>query len=33
MTLPGQFSRGIATPKPLHVPKNPVSHPVTSPSP
>jgi hypothetical protein len=33
MTLPGQFSRGIATPKPIHVPKNPVVHPVTSPSP
>ena len=30
MTLPGQFSRGIATPKPIHVPKNPVVHPVTS---
>jgi lipopolysaccharide export system protein LptC len=33
MQLPGQFSRGIATPKPLHVPKNPVLTPVATPSP
>jgi LptA/(LptD N-terminal domain) LPS transport protein len=33
MTLPGQFSRGLATPKPIHVPKNPVVHPVASASP
>jgi hypothetical protein len=33
MTLPGQFSRGLATPKPIHVPKNPVVHPIASPAP
>jgi lipopolysaccharide export system protein LptC len=33
MQLPGQFSRGIATPKPLHVPKNPVVKPVATSSP
>jgi LptA/(LptD N-terminal domain) LPS transport protein len=33
MELPGQFSRGIATPKPLKVPKNPVLTPVATPSP
>jgi lipopolysaccharide export system protein LptC len=33
MQLPGQFSRGIATPKPIHLPKTPVSQPVTPPSP
>jgi lipopolysaccharide assembly outer membrane protein LptD (OstA) len=33
MLVPGQFSRGLATPKPLHVPKNPVSKPVPSSAP
>jgi hypothetical protein len=33
MELPGQFSRGIATPKPIHVPKNPVTKPVETQSP
>jgi lipopolysaccharide export system protein LptA len=33
MQLPGQFSRGIATPKPLRVPKNPVVKPVATSSP
>jgi len=33
MQLPGQLNRGLATPKPIHVPKNPVTAPLASPSP
>jgi lipopolysaccharide export system protein LptA len=33
MQLPGQLSRGLATPKPIHVPKNPVTQPAASTSP
>ena len=33
MQFPGQLHRGLATPKPLHLPKNPVTQPVGSASP
>lgn len=29
MEFPGEFTRGLATPRPLHMPKNPVTKPVT----
>lgn len=33
MQFPGQLHRGLATPKPLHVPKNPITKPVESAAP
>ena len=32
MQFPGQLHRGLATPRPLHIPKNPITEPVPAPA-